>query len=325
MKRRTFLTRTAALGAALLTQRTALAGAYPERPVRIVVPYSAGGSIDIIARVFAAQMSKSDASRFLVDNRTGASGNIGTRIVAQARPDGYTLLVAPDNVFTVNPHLFSDMGFNPLEDFVPIWQVARLVLVFAVNTSLPIHTIPELIEYARAHPGALGFATAGDGTPHHLALKLFEKMSKTEFVNVPYKGGAPAISDAAAGQVPLVVGGLSVIQPFVESGRLRVLAVTQSMRSPQNENIPAVSEFLPGFDVSSWIGLFAPSKTPKDIVALLAEQARSAAATPEMRAIMATNGIDPIEKQPDNFRSRIQSEYEANGRLIASANIATGR
>ncbi|MCK9512859.1 MAG: tripartite tricarboxylate transporter substrate binding protein [Pigmentiphaga sp.] len=321
MKNTKWAARLAALMLSGFALGSAQAATYSEQPVRLIVPYSAGGSIDTIARAAAREMSRQGGGNFIVENRPGASGNIGTRTVVDAIPDGNTLLVAPDNVFTVNPHLFDTMGFDPINDLTPVWEMARLVLVIAVHESLPVKSIPELIDYAKSKPDELGIATAGDGTPHHLVAEMFQKMAGVELIHVPYKGGAPAIADAAAGHVPIVVGGLSVIQPHVDSGRLRVLAVTQSERSPQSPDIPAVAESLPGFDISSWIGMFAPLNMPQAKLDALRDLLERSMSSDELEKVMITNGIDPIAEQPEDFRARIQAESDVNRKLLSAIDV----
>lgn len=297
------------------------AAAYPERPVKLIVPFAAGGSIDIVARVLAQQLSARSGGRFVVENRTGASGNIGAKAVASAPPDGHTLLVSPDTVFTVNPHLAGDAAFEPLRDLVPVWQLSRLVMALAVGPAMGARTLPEFLAHVRNHPGEIACATPGEGTPHHLALKRLEMLTGTAFIHVPYRGGAPAIADAAAGQVPVVIGGLSLLQPHADAGRLRILGVTQSARSPFNPRIPAIAETVPGFDVGSWFGLFAPAGTPEPVRDRLRDLTREATASPEMARQLQTSGIDGVAAQPRSFAELIRAEHAQNARLIRDAGM----
>lgn len=301
------------------------AGGYPERPVKVIVPFAAGGSIDIVARILAQQLSTRSGGRFVVENRTGASGNIGARAAAKAEPDGYTLLVSPDTVFTVNPHIASDAAFQPLRELVPVWQLARLVMALAIGPAIGARTVPEFLAYVRSRPREIACATPGEGTPHHLALKLLESMTGTEFIHVPYRGGAPAIADAAAGQVPVVIGGLSLIQPHADAGRLRILGVTQSVRSPLNARVPAITETVAGFDVGSWFGLFAPAGTPEPVLVLLRDLAREATGSREMAQQLQASGIDGVASQPRDFAELIRAEYAQNGRLIKVAGMLAPR
>lgn len=303
----------------------AWAAAYPERPVKVIVPFAAGGSIDIVARVVAQQLATRSGGRFIVENRTGASGNIGAKSVAKATPDGYTLLVSPDTVFTVNPHIASDPSFQPLTELLPLWQLARLVMAVAVGPTIGAKTMPEFLAYVRSKPGQIACATPGEGTPQHLALKLLESMTGTAFIHVPYRGGAPAIADAAAGQVPMVIGGLSLIQPHADTGRLRTLGVTQSTRSPLSPQVPAIAETIAGFNVGSWFGLFAPTDTPGPVLAQLREFSREATASPETGRQLLSSGIEGVASQPRDFAGLIRAEYAENGRILKTAGVRAAR
>lgn len=313
--RRRFLGFLAGGGSLALTGRSD-AQAWPIRSVRMVVPYAAGGAIDTVARIIAGAFQAQSGQPFVVDNRAGASGMIGLESVARARPDGYTLLVAPDNNFTVNPLIYPGNGVDPNVDLTPVALLVRLLLVLAVHESVPARTLPEFIAYAKSRPRAVSCATAGEGTPHHLALRALERAAGIELLHVPYKGGAPAVADAAGGHVDAVIGGLNVIRTHMATGKLRALATSQATRSPLDPSIPTIAEFIPGVAVGSWIALFAPSGTPRPILDSLGSWVGSALGTADAASKLAVQGLESAASQPKDFRGDILRELERNRTLV---------
>jgi tripartite-type tricarboxylate transporter receptor subunit TctC len=257
---------------AALFMTAACAQSYPVRPVRVIVPFPAGGSNDIIARVLAQQMSESLRQQFVVDNRAGAGGNIGTDLVAKAAPDGYTVLSGGMGSLVMNPAI-TKVPYDALRDFSPITLIARAPNVLVTHPSLPVHSVKDLIALARARPGQLNYGSGGVGSTPHLSGALFAAMAGITLNHVAYKGSAPAITDLIAGQVQLSFGGIPAVLPHVNQGRLRAIAVTGLTRSAQLPPIPTVSESgVKGYEVNPWYGMLAPAGTPRDIVDILHAQ-----------------------------------------------------
>lgn len=298
--------------------RRAAAQSWPTGSVRMVVPYAAGGSIDVVARAMAAAFQQSSGQTFLVDNRAGGSGTIGLASVARARPDGYTLLVAPDNNFTVNPLIFPRGAVDANTDLIPVAKLVNLVLVIAVHESVPVRTLTEYVAYAKSRPRKVTCGSAGEGTPHHLAIRALERGAGIELIHVPYKGGAPAIADAVAGHIESVVGGFGVIRSHVASGKLRVLATFEPTRSSLDPSIPAIAETIPGIAVGSWIGLFAPAATPRAVVDTLKGWVVSAFTSGDVASKLALQGLEVVTTQPMDFDASIRRELERNRALVDS-------
>ncbi len=300
---------------------SARAQAYPSRPVRVVVPFAAGGAIDVVARTVCEAMAKTSGQTFVVENRTGASGNLGVEAVARAAPDGHTVLVGPDTNFTVNPLIFPKLGFDPVEALVPVAQLAHLVLVLAVHPDLPVRSFGEFVAYVKDRPGAVSCATPGAGTPHDLALKSLEQAAGLRITAVPYKGGAPAVADAVGGHVPAVIGGLNVVKPHAATGRLRMLAVMQAKRSALEPSLPAAADEWPGLDVGSWLAMFAPAGVPHSALVWLRTEAISALARPEVAQRLASQGIEPAGSQPADFVALIRAEQARHRKWVEAGVI----
>jgi tripartite-type tricarboxylate transporter receptor subunit TctC len=232
----------------------ALAQAFPERPVRIIVPLTPGGSPDTIARAIAQGLSGVWTQPVVVENRTGGSQNIGSDLVAKSPPDGYTWLLAPDNVFSVNPYL-GKQPFDPLVDLMPVTQVARIQFLLVVNPDLPAKSVPELIALAKAKPGELNFGSSGNGSPQHLGATMFQLLTGTKMNHVPYKGAAPAVADLLPGRIQVWIGAANTLLPHIKEGKLRLLGDT-----------PTIAQSVPGYSLDPWLGLFVPAKTPQDVV-----------------------------------------------------------
>ena len=283
---------------------------YPSHPVRIVVPFPAGGTTDILAREVAQRLTQTTGQAFVVDNRPGAGGNIGAEMVAKAPPDGYTMLMGTVGTHAINPSLYAKMPYDHVKDFVPVILVAGVPNVLEINPELPVNSVQELIAYAKANPGKLNFASSGSGTSIHLSGELFKSMTGVQMTHVPYKGSSPALADLAGGQVQLMFDNLPSSLALIKAGKLKPLAVTSLTRSSALPNVPTVAESgLPGFEASSWFGLLAPAGTPKDVVAKINGEVAKWLATPEAKEKLAAQGaIVASGLTPDDFARHIATE-----------------
>jgi len=283
--------------------------AYPTKPVRLVVPFPPGGATDTIARAVAQKLGETWGQSFVVDNRPGAGGNIGTELVARAAPDGYTLEMGTVGTHAINASLYSKLPFDHVKDFAPIILVAGVPNVLEVTPSLPVNSVQELIAYAKANPGKLNFASSGNGTSIHLSGELFKVMTGVQMTHVPYKGSAPALQDLIAGQVQLMFDNLPPSLPQIKAGKLRALAVTSATRAPALPDVPTVAESgLPGFEASSWFGLLAPAGTPPALIAKINAEVLAWLASPEGKEKLASIGANPAGGSPEDFARHIQAE-----------------
>jgi len=319
---------TAAIGIALLAiAGSAIAAAaadaqYPSRPVRVIVPYPAGGSLDLIGRVYAKALGDSLGQSFIVDNRGGANGNVGTEVVANAAPDGYTLVVTSSSNLTINPNIYRRMPFDVQRDLAPVSLVAVQRNVLVVNPSLPVHSVKELVALAKAKPGSINYGSSGVGSSAHMSAELFRLVTGAEMTHVPYKGVGPATNDLIAGQIPLMFNNLAVSTPFVKSGRLRALAVTGSGRHRALPKVPSMAEAgFPGVDVSLWEALLAPAATPPDIIARLNAETIKAAQHPEVLQRLASAGADPSTGTPQQLAQMIRGETARWAKVVRDAKI----
>ena len=282
---------------------------YPGKPVRIVVPFPAGGTTDILARAVAQKLTETGGQPVLVDNRPGAGGNIGAELVAKSAPDGYTLLMGTVGTHAINPGLYAKMPYDHQRDFAPVILVAGVPNVLVVNPAVPVNSVQELIAYAKANPGKLNFASSGSGTSIHLSGELFKTMSGVQMTHIPYKGSSPALTDLLGGQVQLMFDNLPSALPHIRAGKLRALAVTSAQRAPALPDVPTVAEAgLPGFEASSWFGLLAPAGTPKDIIAKLNAEVAKWLATPEARDKLTVQGANAVGNSPEEFTQFIAAE-----------------
>jgi tripartite-type tricarboxylate transporter receptor subunit TctC len=282
---------------------------YPSKSIRLVVPFPAGGTTDILARAVAQRLTETMGQSVVVDNRAGAGGNIGADLVAKAPPDGYTLLMGTVGTHAINASLYAKMPYDHARDFAPIILVAGVPNVLVVNPALPVNSVQELIAYGKANPGKLNFASSGNGTSIHLSAELFKTMTGVQMAHVPYKGSAPALVDLIGGQVQLMFDNLPSALPQIKAGKLKALAVTSAQRSTVLPDVPTVAESgLPGFEASSWFGLLAPAGTPKDIIAKLNGEVVKWLATPEAKERLATQGAIPAGLSPDDFTRHIAAE-----------------
>ena len=323
MFRRHALAACAALGLffALGATGPAQAQAYPSKPVRLVVPFPPGGVTDIVGRVLAQRLGEALGQQVVVENRGGAAGAIGATAVAKSAPDGYTLLMATAT-HAINATLVPNPNFDLVKDLAPVSLAASVPLLLAVHPSVPARDVKELVAWAAARPGQANFASGSTGSASHLAGEMLKGAAKIDMVHVPYKGGSLAIQDLAAGQVSLMFENMPSILPFVQSGRLRGLAVTSTKRSAAAPELPTMIESgYPGFEAGSWYGLFAPVGTPREILARLNADMVKALRQPETRKLLSQQGAEPVGNSEAEFAAFIQAEIAKWGRVIRSANV----
>ncbi|WP_416401328.1 tripartite tricarboxylate transporter substrate binding protein [Alicycliphilus denitrificans] len=294
---------------------------WPDRPIKLVVPYPAGGNADNTARLLATQLSARLGQQVVVDNRPGGGGTIGAAAVAKAAPDGYTLLLDA-TAFTVNPSLFARLPFDAAKDFAPISLVMQAPLLLVVPAASPFKTVADVVQAAKARPGHLTYASAGNGGAQHLAGELFKQGAKMSMTHIPYRGGAPALTDLIGGQVDLMFSATTASGPFVKSGKLRALAISSAQRTPGWAQVPTVAESgLKGFQVNEWNGLFAPAGTPQAIVQRLESDTRAIVASPEMRQRFADMGVQGVGSSAQEFKSFVQTETAKWAGVIRASGI----
>ena len=293
---------------------------YPDKPIKLVVPFAPGGSVDIVGRLLAQSLGEGLKQTIVVENRAGAGGNIGFEAVAHAKPDGYTLLMASSNL-AVNVSLYRTIGYDPLKDFAPISLVALQPNVLMVHPSLPVKTVPELIAYAKANPGKLNFGSSGIGASQHLAGELFKSRTGVDMVHVPYKGGGPAMADLVGGRIQLMFETIPSSMSFVRSGQLRAIAVTTEERSAQLPDVPTMQETVTGFVSRGWLGVAAPAGTPQPIVDRLNDAILKAIADPAVAKRLTDLGLQVKVSTPAEFSSFIASEVKDFRTLITDAKI----
>ena len=294
---------------------------YPTKPVRLVVPWPPGGGTDVFARVIGQKLGERLGYTVVVDNRPGASGNVGAEMVAKLPPDGYTIMLATITLAT-NPSMYKTLNFEPLKDFAPITLVAGVPHVLVVSPTLAANSVKDLIALAKAEPGKLNYASAGNGSPFHLAAELFKSLTGTTIVHVPYQGGGPAITAVIGGQVQLTFGNLVAVLPLVKGGKLKALGVTGATRSAAAPDLPTIAEEgVRGYDFSSWFGFFAPGKTPKAVIAKLNQEIVHILKTPELKNRLTQDGADVIASTPQEFSAYLASETRKWEQVIKQAGI----
>ena len=309
----------AILGIAAITPATAQN--YPTRAVRIIAPFPAGGSSDLVARILAQKLTELNGQQFIVDNRPGAGGTLGTELGAKAPADGYTLTVGNVAPTAVNVSLFKKLPYDPVSDFAPIALSATGTTVLVVHPSLPVRTTKELIALAKAKPGQLNYGSGGSGTPAHLTGELFRYMAKVNIVHVPYKGTGQSVNDLIAGHIQFIFASMPVALPQVKSGRLRGIAVTSEKRSALAPELPTVAETIPGFQFDSWWGLVAPAKTPNDIIMKLNGQLLQIVKQPEVKERFAALGLEPRGTSPQEYAAFIKSEIDKVARIAKAIGL----
>jgi len=299
----------------------AYAQAYPQRPVRMIVPFAAGGASEILARLIGQWLNERLGQPFVIEMRPGAGGNVGTEAVVTSAADGYTLLMVNAAPSAINATLYDKLSFNFLRDMVPVGGVQRTPLVLLVNPSFPAKTVPELIAFAKANPGKINMASAGNGSPPHVAGELFKIMAGVDIVHVPYRGGGPALVDLLGGQVQIFFGVLTSSIEYIKAGKLRALAVTTATRIDALPDLPTVDDFLPGYEASDWYGICAPKGTPTEIINRLNTEINAGLADPKLKARFAELGGTPLAGTPAEFGKLIADETEKWGKVVRAAHM----
>jgi len=296
------------------------AQSYPTKPIRLVVPFPAGGTTDILAREVGQRLSLSLGQSVVVDNRPGAGGNIGSELVAKSAPDGYTLLMATVGTHAINPSLYAKMPYDHVKDFAPVVLVAGVPNVLEVTPSLPVNSVADLIKLAKEKPGQINFASSGNGTSIHLSGELFKTMAGVDMTHVPYKGSAPALTDLIGGQVQVMFDNLPSSLPQIKAGKLRAIAVTSAERAPALPNVPTIAESgLPGFEATSWFGLVAPAGTPPAIIARINADVNQWLQSPEAREKLLAQGAAAAGGTPEQFAAYIRTETEKWARVVKAS------
>jgi tripartite-type tricarboxylate transporter receptor subunit TctC len=320
LSRRKFLHLAAGIGALPAVSRVARAQAYPTRPVRIVVPFAPAGTTDIVARLMGQWLSVRLGQQFVIENRTGGAGNIGTEAVVRATADGYTLL-SIDVSAVINATLFPKLNYDFIRDIAPVANFVSVANVMVVNPSFPAKSVPEFITYAKANPGKITEASAGIGTPNHLCGEFFKTMAGLDMAHVPYRGGGPAIADLLGGQVDVTFAVVTTAIEHIRSGKLRALAVTSAKRQEALPEIAPMADFLPGYEAIGWFGLFAPKNTPVEVIDRLNKEVNAALSDPQLKARLADLGGEPLPGSPEDFGIRVADDKEKWAKVIRAANI----
>jgi tripartite-type tricarboxylate transporter receptor subunit TctC len=320
LRRRQFLS--LATGGAALSVLPGVATAldYPRRPVRLILSFPAGGPNDVVGRLLGQCLSERLGQPFIIENRSGAGGTVGTEVVVRAAPDGYTLLQV-NTPNAINATLYNNLNYNFIRDIVPIASIIRTPLVMEVNPSFPTKTLPEFVAYAKANPGKINMASGGNGTPGHVAGELFKMMAGVNMVHVPYRGGALALTDLLGGQVQLLIDPIPASIGYLRAGKLHALAVTTTIRSDVLPDVPTVNEFVPGYEASAWYGIGAPRGTPSEIIDRLNSAINACLADPTLKARLAEVGGVPFFSSPADFGHFIAAETEKWAKVIKSAGI----
>ena len=321
-QKRLTITRFLFSGLALVLSSNAAAQPYPSKPIRFIVPFSAGGGADIVARAIGQKLSESVGQQVIIDNRTGAAAIIGTEIAAKSPPDGYTIILGQTGPNSINPGLYERLPYDALKDFAPITLATTYPYVLVVHPSLPVHSVKQLIVLAKARPNQLTFASAGNGAANHLAAELLKSMAGISMVHVPYKASAPALIDVLGGHVSMMLDPIITSMPHVKLGKLRALAVTGLKRSPLAKDLPTFDETgLPGYEAIGWHGILAPAGTPADIIAKLNNDIVKAIHTPEMRTRFAEQGAEPVGNTPVQFAEFLKSDLEKWAKVVKTAGV----
>jgi len=312
------------IAAVLLAVAPAMASAqaYPSKPVKIVVPFAAGGATDVVARLLAQKLGEAWGQSVIVENKAGAGGNIGADLVAKSPPDGYTLLMTSGSIVTANQHMYKNMTFDPAKELVPVTNVATGPQVIAVTTGFPAKDLKELIAYAKANPKKVNFGSAGVGTQTHLAAENFAHSAGIDITHVPYKGESAAITDLIGGQIQMVTPNMGAAVPHLQQGKIRVLAVTSKERSPQMPDVPAAAEVIPGFENAGWFGLMAPSGTPREIIDRIHRDSARILGSDDFKARLTQIGMVPVGNNPSDFGVAIREESARWAKVIKDRGLA---
>ncbi len=295
---------------------------YPTKPIRLVVPFVPGGSTDLIARIMGQKLDEALGQQVVVENRAGAGGNIGVEYVAKSAPDGYTLIFGHIGTFGFGPSLYQKLPYDPVKDFAPITLFAMVPNMLVVHPALPAKTVKELIALAKARPGQMNYGSSGNGSASHLASEYFKLLSKTDIIAIPYKGTGPLVTDLIAGQTSLTITGVPPLYPFVQSGRLRGIAVGSVKRLALMPDLPTIAEAgVPGYESSTWFGPLAPAKTPREIILRLNTELLKILQRPDIKARFASEGAEGLGSTPEEFGTYIKSEIDRWGRVIKAAGV----
>ena len=294
---------------------------YPAKPIRIIVPIPPGGAPDITARVVGARLAEQMGQGVVIENRAGSNGNIAGDLVAKAAPDGYTLLLGQDSLIAVNPHLYGKMPFDTLKDLVPVASLSSNEFVLSVNPSVPSKTFAEFIDYARKADPPLAYASGGNGSQHHLAMEMLKQRAGLKLTHIPFKGGSPATMATVAGDTLVMFAGSSTA-PQIHAGKLRALAVTGPRRSAAFPDLPPIADSYPGYEVTIWLGLFAPAGTPESVLKRLRAEVKDALASPDVRAkLNQAGGLDAFSTTPEEFTTLIQRDFDKYGKIVRDVGI----
>ncbi|WP_395705648.1 tripartite tricarboxylate transporter substrate binding protein [Casimicrobium huifangae] len=308
----------AGLGA--LSLSAAAFAQYPNKPIKIIVPFLAGGTTDIMARAVAADLQKAFGQAVVVENRAGAGGNIGADAVAKSAPDGYTFLMGTVGTHAINMALYTKMPYDAVKDFAPVSLVAAVPNILVATPSFPVNSVKELIDLAKKEDGKLTFASSGSGTSIHLSGELFKQLAGVQMTHVPYKGSSAALPDVMSGQVNVMFDNAPSVMPHIKGGKLKAVAVTSGKRAPALPNVPTIAESgLPGFEASSWFGLLAPAGTPKEIVDKVSAQIQKMLQTPEMKERLASQGADGVGNTPEQFAAHIKTEIDKWAKVVKAS------
>jgi tripartite-type tricarboxylate transporter receptor subunit TctC len=299
----------------------AQAQTFPSRPVRVIVPFPAGGSVDTVARWVSTKMSESFKQPFVVENRAGAGGNVAADIVAKAQPDGHTVLITTPGL-AIAKSIYRQLPFDPEKDFAPVSQLTATYLILVVNPGVPANSVKELVALAKAQPGKLNYGSSGSGATIHLATELFKITTGTDIVHVPYKGEAPAYAALLANEVQLTVGPVSGLGPHIKGGRIKALAVSSARRAPEMPDLPTIAEATgTNYEFTSWFGLFAPAATPREAVARLSAEAAKVMAMPDIRERLPAMGNEAVGSSPEQFTAKYHADIAQYARVVKAAGI----
>jgi tripartite-type tricarboxylate transporter receptor subunit TctC len=306
---------------AALVVSPAISQSYPSKPVRIIVAFTPGGANDLIGRMLGQKLTENFGQTVIVDNRSGAGGNIGTDIVAKSAPDGYTLLLGSTGPHTINPHLYAKMPYDTLKDFTPVSLVASSSALLVLHPSIPANSVPQLLALGKTRGSRLNYASSGNGSSGHLAGELFKTMTGIQMTHIPYKGNGVAFTDLIAGQVDVMFANKPGSLPFVKMGKLKAIAITSRKRDPSMTDLPTVAEAVPGFEASTWWGVLGPAGLPKDIVEKLNAAIVKIVAAPEVKERLIALGADPISTTPEEFMNLIRAELPKYGKIVHVAGM----
>jgi tripartite-type tricarboxylate transporter receptor subunit TctC len=305
----------------LSTVGTALAQSYPDKPIRLVVPYPPGASTDAVGRIVGQKLSANIGQPVIVDNRAGASGNIGTEFVARSAPDGYTFVMGNDATHASNSYLTANPTFDPIKDFTPLAIVAMNPIALVVHPSVPAKDLNELVAWLKANPNKGGFGSSGTGSPHHLAGELLKARTGAPLTHVPYRGGGPALNDLMGGQISLLFASAITVVPHIQSGKVKAIALTSAKRSGILPNVPTIGESLDDFEMPSWLAFFGPAKMPDAVSRRLSDELVKVLRDPEVRARLTAAGMDVVAGGQAELTELQRREYQSRGKLIRDANI----